>query len=192
MGLIALDLQTTDAYTASGSSTPYVNPPAIHRVLTEGDVLRQRFALYQGSGGEVASLLITTPSGASTQIHAEPQNKLASAVNEISTTFGLTKEELARVCGVQSRKTLYNWINGEAKPRKSAMSRVYDLLMTARAWRSSGFTADKGQLHEPVLDGQSVFTLLSQPIIDKQRILFAGSRLNLISPAASELSDPFA
>ena len=191
MGLIAADLPI-DAYYTSGSFNHYANPPAIHLVLPEGEVLKQRFALYQGSGGEVASLLLTTPSGASTQVHSEPQNKLASAVNEICMAFGLTKEELAQVCKVQSRKTLYNWINGETKPRKSAMSRIFDLLVTARAWRSSGFAADKEKLHEPVLGDQSVLDLLNQPEIDKERILFAGSRLNLLSPAIKELSDPFA
>lgn len=192
MGLIAaMDLPTDTCY-ASGSFNGCAYPPAIHLVLSEGDALRQNFALYRGSGGEVASLLFSTPSGASTKVHAESQNKLASAVNEICLAFGLTKEELAQVCKVQSRKTLYNWINGEAKPRKSAMSRVFDLLVTARAWRSSGFSADREKLHEPILGDQSVFYLLSQTEIDKERVLFAGSRLSLTSPVKNDLSDPFA
>ena len=120
------------------------------------------------------------------------QIKLAAAVNEICLAFGLTKEELAQVCNVQSRKTFHNWINGEAKPRKSAMSRIFDLLVISRAWTSSGFTADREQLYEPVFGNQSVFDLLNKPDIDKDRILFAGSRLNMLSPAKDELSDPFA
>lgn len=191
MGLIATDLPT-DAYYASGVFNHYANPPAIHLVLPESEGLKQTFSLYQGSGGVVASLLSITPSGANTQVHTAPQNKLATAVNEICMVFGLTKEELAQVCNIQSRKTLYNWINGEAKPRKAAMSRIFDLLVTARAWLSSGFAADREQLHEPVLGNQSVFDLLNQPEIDKDRILFAGSRLNMLSPAKDELSDPFA
>lgn len=191
MGLIATDLPT-DAHYASGAFNNYINPPAIHLVLPEGEGLKQAFSLYQGSGGVVTSLLSITPSGANTQVHVAPQNKLATAVNEISLAFGLTKEELAQVCNVQSRKTLYNWINGEAKPRKSAMSRIFDLLVIARAWNGSGFTADREQLHEPVIGNQSVFDLLSQSEIDKERILFAGSRLNMLSPAKDELSDPFA
>lgn len=191
MGLIAFDLPP-DAYCASGGSNSYTNPPAIHWVLPEGGKFEQAFSLYQGSGGEVASLLSITPSGANTQVHTAPQNKLATAVNEICLAFGLTKEELAQVCKVQSRKTLYNWIKGESKPRKSAMRRVFDLLVTARAWLSSGFTADWKQLHEPVLGNQSVFDLLNQPDIDKERILFAGSRLKMLSPVKDELSDPFA
>ncbi|WP_419582594.1 helix-turn-helix domain-containing protein [Thiolapillus sp.] len=181
-----------DAYCASGTFNRYANPPAIHLMLPEGEGPKQLFSLYQGSGGVVASLLSITPSGANTQVHTAPQNKLATVVNEISLAFGLTKEELAQVCNVQSRKTLYNWINGEAKPRKSAMSRIFDLLVIARAWISSGFTTDREQLHEPVLGNQSVFDLLSQSEIDKERILFAGSRLNMLSPAKDELSDPFA
>jgi hypothetical protein len=191
MGLIAATDLPTDAYYGSGSYSSYINPPAIHRVLSEGDLLRQRLALYQGSGGVVASLLFTTPSGASTKVHTEPQNKLASVINEICMTFVLTKEELAQVCKVQSRKTLYNWINGEAEPRKSAMNRIFDLLIAAKAWRNSGFSVDRKSLHEPVLGKESVFTLLNQPKITKERILFAGSRLNLVSPVTNDLSDPF-
>lgn len=191
MGLIATDLPA-DAYYASGAFNHYATPPAIHLVLPEGERFKGAlFSLYQGSGGVVSSLLSITPSGANTQVHTAPQNKLATSVNEICLAFGLTKEELAQVCNVQSRKTLYNWINGEAKPRKSAMSRIFDLLVAARAWQSSGFAADREQLHEPVLGNQSVFDLLKQPEIDKERILFTGSRLNMLSPAKNELSDPF-
>lgn len=122
----------------------------------------------------------------------QAQNKSATAVNEISLAFGLTKEESAQICNVQSRKTLYNWIHGEAKPRKSEMSRIFDLLVIALAWTSYGFTADRERIHEPVLGNQSVFDLLNKPEIDKELILFAGSRLNMLSPAKDELSDPFA
>ena len=101
----------------------------------------------------------------------QAQNKSATAVNEISLAFGLTKEESAQICNVR---------------------RIFDLLVIARAWIGSGFTADRERLHEPVLGNQSVFDLLNKPEIDKERILFAGSRLNMLSPAKDELSDPFA
>ena len=57
------------------------------------------------------------------------------------------------------------------------MSRIFDLLVIARAWSSSGFTADREPLHEPVLENQSVFELLNKPEIDKERILFAGLKI---------------
>jgi transcriptional regulator with XRE-family HTH domain len=191
MGLIAPDLPA-DAYCASGASAFSVDPPAVHWVLAEEEMLKQAFALYQASGGVVATLLSNTPSGSSTKIDIEAKNNLASVVDEICSAFGLTKEELAQVCKVQSRKTLYNWINGEVKPRKAAMNRIYDLLLSARAWRKTGFSVVLGQLHVPVLSGQSVFDLLSEEQIDRDRILFAGSRLSMLSSKSDNFVDPFA
>ena len=191
MGLTATDFQI-DAHYLSGALNNGINAPAIYSALLEGAGPEQTFSLYQGSGGVVASLLGVTPSGANIQIHSAPQNKLAASINEIRLAFGLTKEELAEICHVQSRKTLYNWLNGAVKPRKSAMSRIFDLLIIARAWVSSGLTVDRARLHEPVLGGQSVFALLKESEINKERILFAGSRLRMLSPAQDPLSEPFA
>jgi hypothetical protein len=186
---MALDLPN-NTYNASGAFNLYAAPTANHLVLLEEE-LNQMFSLYKGSGGEVASLLSASLSGANTYVYTAPKNKLKTALNEICLAFGLTKDELSQICNVQSRKTLYNWVNGEAKPRRSAMNKIFDLLVIARAWRSSGFSADREHLYQPVLDDQSVFHLLIQTQIDKERILFAGSRLNLKSPAKNELLDPF-
>ena len=190
MGLIASDFPL-DAYIGSGAFNRVVNPSAIHLILTKEE-LEQKYSLYQGSGGTVTCMFSTSVTGAKTQIKQEPQNKLAAAVNDICTAFGLTKEELAQVCHVQSRKTLYNWINGEANPRKSAMRRIFDLLTAAQAWRHAGFSSDKVQLRQAVLDGQNLFDILNQEKIDKELILFVGSRLNIMSPTRGVISDPFA
>lgn len=190
MGLVAPEVHTGEYY-ASGSFNRYINPPAIHLVLPEEE-FKGRFSLYQGSGGTVASLLSTTQSGANTKILAEAQSKLSNIVDEICVVFGLTKEELAQICKVQSRKTLYNWINGETRPRKAAMSRLYSLLLTARAWTNAGLSSDSEKLHEAILGKQSLFDLLSQTEIDNERILFAGTRLNFESLASTKYSDPFA
>jgi hypothetical protein len=192
MVLAATDLPP-EAYTASGSYAPFSNPPAIILVLNpEERDLTQTYALYQGSGGGITSFLSISPSGAKTQISPEPKNKLAMAINEICSAFGLTKEALAQVCQVETRKTLYNWINGETTPRKQTMSRIFNLLITARAWTQAGLTIDQAELEQPVLDNRSVLDLLSQPEIDKERILFAGSRLDLARKDQSILIDPFA
>ena len=190
MGLMAADLDI-DTYSASGVSNRFSSRPAIHLMLSKEEN-EQRFALYQGSGGVASSLLSGTPSGANTHVSRAAPNKLAASVSEIRAAFGLTKKELATVCKVQSRKTLYNWINGETTPRKSAMSRIFDLLITARALTNSGISIDQEQLHRPVVDEQSVFDLLNKLEINKDLILFAGSRLNTFSPAKDELLDPFA
>jgi transcriptional regulator with XRE-family HTH domain len=192
MVLVATDLPP-EAYTASGSYALFSNPPSIILVLNpEERYLTQTYALYQGSGGGITSFLSISPSGAKTQISPEPRNKLAMAINEISSAFGLTKEALAQVCQVETRKTLYNWINGETTPRKQTMSRIFDLLITARAWTQAGLTIGQAELEQPVLDNQSVLDLLSQPEIDKERILFAGSRLDLARNDQNILIDPFA
>lgn len=190
MGLNTAYLQL-EANIGSGAFNRVANPLAIHLTLTKGE-LEQRYSLYQGSGGTVTSIFSTSVTGAKTQIKQEPQNKLAAAVSDICTAFGLTKEELAQVCHVQSRKTLYNWINGEANPRKSAMRRIFDLLTAAQAWRHAGFSSDKVQLRQAVLDGQNLFDILNQEKIDKELILFVGSRLNIMSPTKGVISDPFA
>ena len=155
---------------------------------------KQVYVLYQASGGAVAVALSfsNVPSGANIKIEAKPQNKLAMAVNEICSAFGLTKEELAQVCMIHSRKTLYNWINGETVPRTSTMNRIYDLLLAARDWVGSGLSINREQLHTPVLNDQCVFDLLNAQQIDRERILFAGSRVNMLSTMNSNLSNPFA
>lgn len=191
MGLISADF-SGDFHLASSGSNRFFSPPAIHLTLSQEELLERSFSLYQGSGGTVATLLSTTPSGAYTKVYVAPKNKLATIVNDICDSFGLTKDELARACGIQSRKTLYNWINGEATPRKSAMNRLYELQLLSRAWLTSGFSIDRSQLFEPVVDGKSVFDLLSEPNVDRDTALFAGSRLNLMSPVKGDLPDPFA
>jgi transcriptional regulator with XRE-family HTH domain len=190
MGLIAADLPL-NAYIGSGALNRVASPPAIHLTLTKEEI-EQTYLLYKGTGGTITSMFSTSVTGAKTQVKQELQNKLAAAVNDICTVFGLTKEELAQVCHVQSRKTLYNWIDGKANPRKSAMRRIFDLLTAAQAWRHAGFSSDKVQLRQAVLDGQNLFDILNQEKIDKGLILFVGSRLNIMSPAKGAISDPFA
>jgi len=190
MGLAAPELPV-ESYSSTGSLNFYNSPPAIHLVLSQEE-LRQTYGLYQASGGTVTSILINSPAGSKTQIEKAPQSQLANAIQEICSTFGLTKEELTQVCNIQSRKTLYNWINGEVNPRKSAMNRIFRLLTTARAWKHAGLSNSAEFLHKPILDGKSVLNLLTEPEIDKESILFAGSRLSITSPQANPIADPFA
>lgn len=190
MVLIAPDLPI-NAYIGGGTFSGAINPSAIYLALTK-EQIEQAYSLYSGSGGTITSMLSTSATGAKTQIKQEPHNKLATAVNDICTAFGLTKEELTQVCHIKSRKTLYNWINGEANPRKSTMKRIFDLLTTAQAWRHAGFSSDRDQIHQAVLNGQNLIDILYQEEIDKELILFVGSRLNIMSPTKGTISDPFA
>lgn len=193
MGVIAVDFHV-DSYVATGSTSLHEASLATHIFLTKEE-LEARYGLYRGSGGSLSGFSNATYSGtnnAPVLVQSEVDNKLASVVHDICFAFGLTKEELAKVCQVQSRKTLYNWIDGKATPRKSAMSRIFDLLIISQAWMQAGFSSDKVSLHSPILDGVSIFELLSLDVLDKELIIFAGSRLNLSSSIQGSLEDPFA
>jgi hypothetical protein len=152
------------------------------------------FDLYQGTGGSIAPARAsnTPATGSNIQIKKASQNKLEISLNEICNAFGLNREELATICHVNSRKTLYNWIDGKTTPRKPAMKRVFDLLSAADSWKHAGFSGDRDQLQQPVLDGQSLFDILNQEKIDSELILFVGARLNIMSPSKGTISDPFA
>ena len=123
---------------------------------------------------------------------SKPGNNIEAAANEICQAFGLTREEFTKICKIKSRKTLYNWINGNTKPRRSTMRRMFDLWMAAKAWRSNGNSADPSLLHQPVVGNQSVFDMLNEDEIDEDRILFAGSSLFLFYTPRQTIPDPFA
>ena len=191
MGIVA-DSGTTDNYIASGADQRFINPAAIHLVLSKEE-LEQINGLYQGSGGNLSGLFSNTLSGAN-NIPSElniQESKFCRTINYISTVFGLTKKELASVCGV-SRKTLYNWIDGVSQPRKKTIKRVFDLFIIAQTWSQSGFTYDEKLLHQPILEETSLFDLLLAENLNQELVLFAGSKINLSSVELNQLEDPFA
>jgi hypothetical protein len=192
MGVINIDTQAYD-YLASGTINRITSPHAIHLVLTK-DELEGKNGLYQASGGSTSGLYSNTLSGANnvpaklnTQI-----NNFTKTVNIISSAFGLTKKELASACELKSRKTLYNWIDGKSQPRKKAVKRIFDLFLIAQEWKQSGFSNDAKLLHQPIIDGKSVLDFLTNENLNKELILFAGSRLFLTTQEQKTLEDPFA
>ncbi len=184
-----------DLYSTTGADNVNLFPPVATRVLTKEE-LEELLGLYQGSGGQLSGLSNTVFSGTINIIINEDQvdknSKLDSIINTISDTFGLTKDDLTKICRVQSRKTLYNWIDGTSTPRNHAMHRIYNLYNIAQAWLYAGFQLDKATLHFPVLDTNSIFDLLSQDELDKEQILFAGSRLSVTRETKKSIKDPFA
>ena len=178
-----------DFNTASGGSSPIGNPPVIEELLTP-EQLEERYALYKGSGGAFTSIFSGSVTGIKTVIVKIPYNKIATAVDEVCGSFGLTKAEFAELCH-QSRKSLYNWIKGESTPRKATMHRIFELLNASRAWQHAGFSNDRQHLSQAVLDGQSLFDILNQDKIDIDQILFVGSRLNIMPAGNTSIKDPF-
>lgn len=191
MVLVAMDI-SPEFYNGSGSPVNY-RPGTEYRFEHQSSPLAELdFMLYQGSGGTYTSSLDTSPSGSRTVIDFGSKHALSSVIEEISSAFGLNKTDLASVCKVQSRKTLYNWINGEAEPQKETLHRIFDLLVIARAWKHSGLPTDRNSIFSPTTKGQSIFDLLRAEALDKSLILFAGSRANLLSSGNGPLQDPFA
>ncbi len=198
---MAPDIQNDQGVSDAQIYHKFNNIPEIHQTLSQED-MEQLYGLYQGSGGSISGIYNTVFSGSNnipstleseyenSGILINKDNQFANKINDICATFSLTKTELSQVCKIQSRKTLYNWIDGTSKPRKSTMSRIFDLSIIAQAWKQSGFTNKSELLNTPILDGLSVLDLLTEEKIDKERILFTGSRLNL-SSTQKKFEDPF-
>ena len=124
------------------------------------------------------------------QISSDLNAKFESVVNEICSTFGLTREELTQVVRIQSVEKLDSWIHTEEEPEKAVRDRLYDLIMVSRAWSTYRFGADRELLFHPVIDDQSIFDLLGKSNIDQEYILFAASKLDLILPGRGNLLNP--
>jgi transcriptional regulator with XRE-family HTH domain len=186
MVVVAPDFVDTAVSESSRAGSEF-NRPAIHHVISEAE-LKRRFSLYQGSGGVPAYGITMPPSGAQTQFNVNVITHLSSELEEIRSVFQLSMTQLAEVCGVQ-RKTLYNWKDGETSPHAASMKRLYQLLVCARDWKSEGYKLSKAQLLEPVISDESLFDILKAEHFSSDKVLFAGSRLN-ISPR--KLTDPFA
>ena len=202
MVLMTPDIQNDQGVSAAEIYHKFNNVSEIHQILSQED-MEQLYGLYRGSGGSVSGIYNTVFSGANnipstleseyenSGILKNTDNQFANKVNNICSTFSLTKDELSQVCKIKSRKTLYNWIDGTSKPRKSTMGRIFDLSIIAQAWKQSGFTNKSELINTPILDGLSVLDLLTDDVLDKELILFAGSRLNLSSGLEKVLQDPF-
>ena len=148
------------------------------------------FALDQVAGGTVSSLLNAIIVGERPHVSSEPNTTLDSVVTEICSTFGLTRKELIQVARIQSVEKLDSWIHTDEKAEKAAMNRLFDLYLVSDAWSTYGFGPDREQLFYPVIDGQSIFDMLNESNIDKELIIFSGSRLNLILPGRGNLLNP--
>lgn len=176
---------------SSSGSSRYIKPPAIYRTLSDTE-LPKGGNFYNGSGGKF-SFFESSYTGSKTTVSAtEESYSLPKALEEIMRAFDLIPADLAQALKVKSRKTIYNWINGEASPRKSAIERIFELLMIARAWEQSAMASYKESLHTPVLGEESLLDLISSDKLDKERILFAGSRAQLFASPAKNIRDPFA
>jgi hypothetical protein len=112
-------------------------------------------------------------------------------LNQLTQTFNLTQEDLSNICG-SARKSINNWLNGDL-PNKTKNKRLLELYLIKKEWVGSGFSSSRNLLDLKVLGEMSVLELLSQDDLDKEKVLFAGSRLTLSrTDSSAGLRDPFA
>jgi DNA-binding transcriptional regulator YiaG len=194
MGMIAPDVD--ENYTATLASTyDMLSPPAVIRVLTPEEFSKQNiYWMITGSGS--LGVLMDIGSGADTIVqrsmpaaHPKTEHSLSTTLDEIADTFALTKDQLAD-CLLVSRKTIYNWIDGTASPQHANLNRLYELKLLCKDWQYRKLFINKPQLSEPVVNSKSVMELLKAEKLDRDQILFAGSRLGLEN-IGQRLSDPF-
>lgn len=197
MGVAALDLPVYAGATYQGSGGRYVSHKQVIACQFDGDSdIQSRFSY--SSGGQVIWRYTKTGSGGllfsvsvpDCQIEIQ-QNHAALLIDKVQSTFNLTVDETAKVCGV-SRKTIYNWKDGD-QPNKAKFRRLMLISMIVDAWRKSDLPATRNVLEQPIIGNQTIFELLTQTNVDQDKILFAGNRIKMdLIAQAQTIEDPFA
>lgn len=161
--------------------------PAVHQPLpADWQALGLR---GEGSGGTLVPEVFAVSSGSYILLTTAPQDPLRMRLERIESAFCITREELADVCRT-TRKTVYNWLNQDSEPQAKNRQRLFELDVLAEDWLDAGYTQERDQLHKPLIDGKSVMDLLTDERLDRELVLFAGSRL-AISNLTGSLKDPF-
>lgn len=121
------------------------------------------------------------------------QMDLKNMLEIIGQVLGLNKSQMAEVCGLRTRKALYDWESG-AVPRMKSMQRVYLLYRAALDWSRSGFVHPEKVLHVPIVQGKNLYDLLKADTLDLEAVHFAGARLCMANSAGKDTlgTDPFA
>jgi DNA-binding transcriptional regulator YiaG len=173
-----------------------LSPPAVVRVLTPEEFSNQKIYWMITASGSLGTLL-DFGSGSDTIVQRlvptsapDSEHTLSATLDEIAGTFSLTKDQLAE-CLQVSRKTIYNWIDKTASPQQANLSRLYELKLLCKDWQHRKLVVNKQQLSEPLVNSKSILELLQSEKLDRDQILFAGSRLGLES-IGQRFVDPFA
>jgi hypothetical protein len=86
----------------------------------------------------------------------------------VGLTFDLTYNELTAIV----------FTSGSSIDERNA--RAESLTDIARDWAECGYSGGREILFKKVIDGESIFDMMMKPVIDKERISFAGTRLNVM------------
>ncbi len=121
-------------------------------------------------------LMQQTRSGQNIHIVNNQKTAIEQKLDVIKSAFSMTEEDIAHSIGV-GRKTLFNWKKQESNPNKEKVQAIFDLYILAKNWLDADFSTDAFDLEIPVLAGQSIKDMLQAPVLNSERILFAGNRL---------------
>lgn len=174
--------QTLQSHMTSGQQQS-----AIHTPIPPN--WRDAIVFTEGSGGRLVPETIVVNTGSRVTLERYTPDPLESLLERIQSAFGLNKDELAKVCNT-TRKTIYNWLGGTSEPQERNRERLFVLDVLADDWAGAGYSTDRVILKQPIVDGRSVFEMLCEDPIDRDLVLFAGSRIAL-HDRRSPLMDPF-
>ncbi|ELI1831818.1 hypothetical protein ACOW3S_004418 [Vibrio fluvialis] len=118
-------------------------------------------------------------------------SKSTQLIMDIKTAFELSDSELASIFDA-SRKSVHNWTNTDQKPSKSKLARIVQVYDVLNSWKENGYPIDSESIRTPADNSPSLLEMLSQDNINKDKILFLGSKLMLDKGFENELEDPFA
>lgn len=98
---------------------------------------------------------------------------LRERFDEIKRVFSLTEKELAEALLVDSQDILTSstkW--GSQIPAKAFTDRIFSVVVLTRDWESYGYHVTNFSLHQPLVDGKSLLSLLSEKKLDNSLYCF--------------------
>jgi len=155
-------LERTDVGTPTWSDMPYWEQ--LRFLASRTERLRppyDRAEEFTGSNA-VPVFTVAETSSASPAPRAAPRMpSLPDQIAAIRNSLSVQMKELAEAVGVE-RPTVYSWLNGRNTPHAGNRERVRALYRIAHKWDRLSSTPLGKQLHEPDVQGVSIFSLLTQ------------------------------
>lgn len=110
------------------------------------------------------------------------------SIRVILQAFPMSDMTLASLIGFSLTQDLFNLDMWERS--RQARVKLFQLRDVARGWISLGYPSYFGVITEKV-DDESLLMFLSEPKIDREKVMFFGSGLALLKIDEYELYDPF-
>ena len=140
----------------------------------------------------ISDLLITIDQSNIDMTKTQLSISLRERFDEIKRVFSLTEKELAEVLLLDSQDMLTSRTKWDSQiSAKAFTDRIFSVVVLTMDWESYGYNVTNFSLHQPLVDGKSLLSLLSEKKLDNSLILFSGCRLTLLGAGETVLKDPF-